>query len=325
MSVAEKPNRPTKIYPEDVEDLVKFLEIIRSKSRRRDELEKKEKDLNKEIQEVSLQLEERKPIAEVMDRIRKHLKSEGVEPTPEQNLYTQEDLTKLKCELNGVQRELNQLRDQLRTYKQELDLIREKHPTLLQRAEEKLSEGAPSKELPTLISDQDRLQFFNLDYLRKQFQMKYITPLLIFDGYNAIGNVRRYLERKDHHELRTTRDLLISDLDFLASQIPGSYVVVFDSFHETGVTTRYDIQVIFAGGTPGEKDKADNLIVDLVKYIKGDRHALEGYPAKVQQVAEELVERGSDQIFVVTNDNELKSRVTKLDAGVINVGEVFKS
>ncbi len=328
MSVAEKSNRPSKIYPEDVEDLTKFLKIIRDKARERDELEREEKELNKQIQEVSLQLEERKPIAEVMARIRKHLKNEGVEPTPEENLYTPEFLTQLKCRLNEVQQKLGKLRDQLRTYKQELDEISAKHPTLLQRAESELAgqEGQERMERgrPTLISDQDRLRLFNLDYLREQFQMKYLTPVLIFDGYNVIGAVRRYAERRGNYELRETRDLLLSDLDFLASQIEGSYVVVFDSYHQTQVDTHYDIQMIYAGGNPGEKDKADNLIVDLVRYLKGEDGALRDHPEMVSQVAEELRQSRPDQIFVITNDSRLKERVFQLEAGVIDVGNVFK-
>lgn len=153
------------------------------------------------------------------------------------------------------------------------------------------------------VQDSDYYARFNLDHFKLSIANHYDEDyVLIVDGYNAIGSIRRYDYRASGCQLGECRDRLVRDLDFLASQISGKVLVVFDTVHNYSEKVVHGVQVVFPDNRNSSKQSGDNHIIERTK---------------------DLVTEGNS-VFVVTNDNDLGARVMNLQAKPLKLGEVFK-
>ncbi len=153
------------------------------------------------------------------------------------------------------------------------------------------------------LQDADYFARFNLDHYKSMIANHYDEDYtLIVDGYNVIGAIRRYDYRSAGCPLGECRDKLVKDLDFLASQISGKVMVVFDTVHNYSEKVVYGVQVVFPENRTTSKQSGDNHIVERTKELTG----------------------AGESVFVVTNDNDLGERIRALGAKPLKLGDVFK-
>lgn len=213
------------------------------------------------------------------------------------NVFTDSEAEAARSEIERLEAEILELE----TDKSKLQFYQEKlhnqFPELILLVRAEVSGNGKSAQ------EADYFARFNLDHFKLTIANHYDENyILIVDGYNAIGSIRRYDYRAVGCQLGECRDKLVKDLDFLASQISGKIMVVFDTIHNYSEKLVHDVQVVFPDNRMSSKQSGDNHIVERTKELVAD----------------------GNSVFVLSNDNDLGDRIKLLSAKPLKLGEVFK-
>jgi len=290
--------------PYGKKDVDLVMQMLRDRNNRLEDRKTLEVDL-KQAEEllagVKAEYTSRESYAPILDMIADALGAKSEGPTKQDVLELEETVeyyVELRKHNEARLNELFELQARLH----------EREPELLRFAESQLKvEEQPEKpEFPTAraaLSEEEVSSLFNIEYLREQIIPWMDNVNIIVDGYNVIGRVPRYNYRVQEAKLGECRDRLINDLDYLRSQTRASWCVVFDTIHRSTQMEVRGIRVVFPEGSRKTlKESGDDRVV---------------------AEAAELKNSGAN-VFVVTNDRELSSRVSDVGARALSIGEVFK-